>query len=244
MGRTARRVDDGSVHRRGLRRGGEGAMTAIRVSAGCLPSLRRRVAAGTSTPRRAVTPQARRGAARHHRLLGVGGQRGLALADGDAAQGRLREPAAQRRGRARGRRLESGAGEAGRRVQAVRRRGDHARARPRAHRRGPTASTLLIETDAGQQTRRLRFGAPAAAGWRTNARGEIEWFGTGAGRAGRRPAGPATGRATRRRAGTSLPIRPRSATPRSSPAAWAPAPTAPASWCRAGSGRSTSRRAG
>jgi hypothetical protein len=38
------------------------------------------------------------------------------------------------------------------------------------------ASTLLIETDAGQQTRRLQFGQLATRGWRVTRRGEIEWF--------------------------------------------------------------------
>ena len=41
---------------------------------------------------------------------------------------------------------------------------------------GPTTSTLLIDTDAGQQTRRLRFGRLATRGWRVTRRGEIEWF--------------------------------------------------------------------
>ncbi len=50
-----------------------------------------------------------------------------------------------------------------------------------------TASILKIETDAGTQTRLLRFGAPAAAGWRTNARGEVVWVGPGAGPDGTGP---------------------------------------------------------
>ena len=52
------------------------------------------------------------------------------------------------------------------------------------------ASTLLIETDAGQQTRRLRFGQLATRGWRVTRRGEIEWFEEGSDAPP--PAGPAT----------------------------------------------------
>jgi len=52
------------------------------------------------------------------------------------------------------------------------------------------ASTLLIETDAGQQTRRLQFGQLATRGWRVTRRGEIEWFEEG--RDAPPPAGPVT----------------------------------------------------
>jgi len=52
------------------------------------------------------------------------------------------------------------------------------------------ASTLLIETDAGQQTRRLQFGQLATRGWRVTRRGEIEWFDEGSDAPP--PAGPAT----------------------------------------------------
>jgi hypothetical protein len=40
-------------------------------------------------------------------------------------------------------------------------------------------STLLIETDAGTQTRRLVFGRLATRGWRVNRRGEVEWVDDG-----------------------------------------------------------------
>jgi hypothetical protein len=40
-------------------------------------------------------------------------------------------------------------------------------------------ATLKLEADAGTQTRRFVFGAPSG-GWRTNARGEIEWHEPGA----------------------------------------------------------------
>jgi hypothetical protein len=40
-------------------------------------------------------------------------------------------------------------------------------------------TTLLIETDAGTQTRRLLFGRLATREWKVNARGEIEWVQTG-----------------------------------------------------------------
>jgi hypothetical protein len=51
-------------------------------------------------------------------------------------------------------------------------------------------STLRIDTDAGQQTRRLQFGTLATRGWRVNGRGEIEWFEQG--RDLPPPPGPAT----------------------------------------------------
>ena len=51
-------------------------------------------------------------------------------------------------------------------------------------------ATLRIDTDAGQQTRRLQFGTLATRGWRVNGRGEIEWFEQG--RDAPPPAGPAT----------------------------------------------------
>jgi hypothetical protein len=41
------------------------------------------------------------------------------------------------------------------------------------------ASTLRLATDAGTQTRRVLFGRQATRGWRTNARGEVEWFESG-----------------------------------------------------------------
>ena len=37
-------------------------------------------------------------------------------------------------------------------------------------------ATLRIDTDAGEQTRRLQFGKLATRGWRVNGRGEIEYF--------------------------------------------------------------------
>jgi hypothetical protein len=40
-------------------------------------------------------------------------------------------------------------------------------------------STLKIETDAGQQTRRLLFGRLPERGWRVNNRGEVVWFDDG-----------------------------------------------------------------
>lgn len=40
-------------------------------------------------------------------------------------------------------------------------------------------TTLMLETDAGAQTRRFLFDRAARRGWRVNARGEVEWFETG-----------------------------------------------------------------
>jgi len=51
-------------------------------------------------------------------------------------------------------------------------------------------ATLRIETDAGQQARRIQFGTLATRGWRVNGRGEIEWFEQG--RDAPAPPGPAT----------------------------------------------------
>jgi hypothetical protein len=51
-------------------------------------------------------------------------------------------------------------------------------------------STLRIDLDAGQQTRRFQFGTLATRGWRVNGRGEIEWFEQG--RDVPPPPGPAT----------------------------------------------------
>ncbi|HLG56730.1 MAG TPA: hypothetical protein VI485_15430 [Vicinamibacterales bacterium] len=39
--------------------------------------------------------------------------------------------------------------------------------------------TLKVDSDAGTQTRRFRFGRQASRGWRVNPRGEIEWFDVG-----------------------------------------------------------------
>ncbi len=78
---------------------------------------------------------AQRGVAgRSDRLLGSGDYRGLALPDGDAAQGRLRERAAQRGRHEGGRRVGSGERHRRRRtVPRVRRRGHHAAAGAPAH---------------------------------------------------------------------------------------------------------------
>ena len=51
-------------------------------------------------------------------------------------------------------------------------------------------ATLVIDTDAGQQTRRLLFGRLATRGWRITRRGEIEWFDEG--RDAPPPSGPPT----------------------------------------------------
>ena len=88
--------------------------------------VRRRGRQPTRTRARRTRPGASdtagAGADRSHRLVGVGRHRRLALADGDAAEGRLRERADQRR-RSPGRRhLGSGQGRARRqRMQGVRR---------------------------------------------------------------------------------------------------------------------------
>ena len=39
--------------------------------------------------------------------------------------------------------------------------------------------TLRLDMDSGNQTRRFLFGRQANRGWRTNGRGEVEWFETG-----------------------------------------------------------------
>jgi hypothetical protein len=49
----------------------------------------------------------------------------------------------------------------------------------RVHITWEDSATLRLETDAGMQTRRFFFGRQATRGWRTNARGEVEWFESG-----------------------------------------------------------------
>ena len=89
-------------------------------------------AGGRGAPHR--RDAARRGAGRLHRLLGVGRHRGLALADGDAGQRRLRRHAAQRRRPARSASVGPGEGRSRRQaVQGLRRGRHHAHAGPAAH---------------------------------------------------------------------------------------------------------------
>ena len=108
----------------------------------------------------------RRASSRSHRLLGVARHRGLALADGHAAEGRLPERSAQRRGTTGRGRLGSGEGRSGRRaVQGVR-RGGIMRMPARLHITWEDDNTLKIETDAGQQTRRFIFGPVPPRRWR------------------------------------------------------------------------------
>ena len=93
----------------------------------------------------------------------VGRQRRLAPPDGDAAQGRLREPAGQRRGAPRGRRVGSRRGQRGRpAVQGVRRRRHHAPARTPAHHVGGRrhAASRVRRRHADAAARVRRDGAP------------------------------------------------------------------------------------
>ena len=117
------------------------------------------------------------GADRSHRLLGVDRERGLALADADAAEGGLRERAAQPRGapRDRGVGLRARAGGC-ERLQAVRRRRADARAGPPAHhmagRPNPEAGIRRGHADAPACTSaprrprpRRRWQGDSAAAW-------------------------------------------------------------------------------
>ena len=104
----------------------------------------------------------------------------------DAAQGRLRQPAADAAGDEGGRRVGSGARHGGRRaVPRLRRAGHHARARPRFASRWENDTTLKVETEAGTQTRLFHFGAAGAAAARRRLAGHV---------------GRATGRSRRRAA--------------------------------------------
>ena len=112
--------------------------------------------------RRRHRPRARARADRSHRLLGVDRQRRLALAHGDAAEGRLCQRAAQRRKErrspTRGTPAKDGSCEAYGAAGLM-------RMPTRLHITWQDDNTLKIETDAGQQTRRLLFDrhAPAPA---------------------------------------------------------------------------------
>ena len=103
---------------------------------------------------------------RSDRLLGVARHRGLALADGDAHQGRFGERADQPGGQADHEQLGSGEGRSrGQPVQGLRRAGDHARARPAAHhvagRQHAQGRNRRRHADAAAS---FRFGSSADAG--------------------------------------------------------------------------------
>ena len=108
-------------------------------------------------PPGAPAARASGGAGRPHRNVGVGRHRGLGVADGDAEEGRRRERAAQSRGTPRRRPVgpsKDGLCEA----YGV---GGIMRMPGRLRISWQDDSTLKIETDAGQQTRLLRFANPA-----------------------------------------------------------------------------------
>ena len=127
-----------------------------------LARLPARVAArGTAQPAGAGAAGPRRGGRdRSDRLLGVRDHRGLEVADGHAQEGRLRTLPLNAEGRKVGDTWDPARRGGRRAVQGLRRRQHHAAARAAAY-HVEDANTLKIETDAGTQTRLLRFGRGA-----------------------------------------------------------------------------------
>ena len=134
--------------RRGVCRRGHGCIGSESGSGVC---WRRSVAQGWLRRRRRRNA-ASRGADRSHRLLGVDRQRGLAVAHGDAAQGRLRQRAAQR---TRARKVADAWDPATDGSCQAYGAAGLMRIPTRLHITWENETTLKIETDAGQQTRRL-----------------------------------------------------------------------------------------
>ena len=136
---------------------------------------------------------------RSHGLLGVRRQRGLASPHGDAAQGRLRKPAAERRGPrvADAWDLEGQRGRPA--MQGVRRRRHHAPARAAAHH-------LAGRQHAAGRFRCRHANAAAAASTRQQPAGEKTWQGHSL----RRMAGPPGRRRRARSARRSATARARS----------------------------------
>ena len=200
-GSTTGFLDHGPLHRGGVpepQRNAEGrTMNKLRHSALAAALARRRCVARRHVVRRATgrapaaaaAPGEANGADRSHGAMGVDRDRGLALSDGDAAEGRspgCHSDARGRRGRASWDPAKDEA--AGKQCKAYGAAGNHAQCPGACGSRGRTTQTLQIETDAGRQTRLLHFGTvadPAEPTWQGVSR--AEWMPHGGGR--RRAAG-------------------------------------------------------
>ena len=124
-------------------------------------ALARCFSRGAARPggRAAVRGTGERGrAGRPHRLLGDRRHRRLALPDGDAGEGRSSERAAERRGQRAREHLGSGEGRGRRRQCKAYGAAGVMRVPGRLHITWQDDTTLKIETEAGTQTRLLRFG--------------------------------------------------------------------------------------
>ena len=157
-------------------------------------------AAGAVVPRRTGSRSRRAtcsadtaidGADRSHRQLGRHHLRGLALAHGDAAQGRLPEHSDQHGRAARRRSVGSGEGRSGRRtVQGLRRPRAHAGTHPPAHqlagRQYPQAGNRLRHPDPPVPVRRRAAQPPGPRSWQGSSRAEWNIAGGGRGRGAQR----------------------------------------------------------
>jgi hypothetical protein len=141
---------------------------------------------GTARGGGAPTVAAAERADRSHRLLGVDRQRGLAVAHGDAAEGRRGQRADQRRG-TQDRRVVGSESSMGI-VPRLRRGRPDAHADAAQHHLGRNDRTLKIDTDAGVQTRRQLVERPAVAALAAIDAGAGRLL-YGSGRGGRLPAG-------------------------------------------------------